>query len=81
MRKDPALTAMVHVIGRNVANRLVDPLVVLEVHEANNGSIELPGAVMILKPHHVLHRAVIALDLTLRRRVGCSNRSPACIRM
>jgi hypothetical protein len=42
MRKDLALTAMVHVIGRNVANHLVEPLVVVEVHEASNGSLELP---------------------------------------
>ncbi len=47
----------------------VQPLVVVVVHETSDSSVELPGAVVILEPDHVLHRAVIALDLALRHRM------------
>jgi hypothetical protein len=60
---------MIHVIGRHVANGLVQPLMVVVVHEASDSSLELPGAVVVLEPDPVLHRAVVALDLALRHRV------------
>ena len=47
----------------------VQPLVVVVVHEKSDSSVEHPGAVVILEPDHVPHRAVIAIDPALRPRM------------
>jgi hypothetical protein len=50
MRKDLALTAMIHGIGRRVADGLVQPLVAGVVHEASDSSLELQVAVVVTRP-------------------------------
>ncbi len=49
--------------------RFVESLVVVVLDKASEGPLEFPWAVVVLEAHHVLHRAVVALDLPLRHRV------------
>ena len=41
---------MIHVVGRHVANRLVQSLVVVVGHEAGYDALQLPKAVVVLEP-------------------------------
>ena len=57
------MATVVHVVRGHVADGFVDALEVVVIHEASDGALQLPRAVVILEPGDVLHRAVIALDL------------------
>ena len=57
------MATVVHVVRGHVADGLVDPLVVVVIHKASDSALQFPRAVVILEPGHVLHRAMIALDL------------------
>ena len=48
------LATVVHVVGRHVANGFVEPRVVVVLHEASDGALQLPGAVVIFEAHHIL---------------------------
>jgi hypothetical protein len=50
--------------------------VIVVLNEAPDRPLELPGTVVVLQLHDVLHRAMIPLDLSLRHRVV---RLAACV--
>ena len=52
-----------------VVERLVQPSVIVVVHEARERALQFPRAVVLLKFHDVLQRPVIVCDLAFRHRI------------
>jgi hypothetical protein len=61
--------AMISIGGSDVFQRLKVALVVVIGHETGNLSLQLSGKKIIRQVHDMLHRTVVAFDLTLGRRM------------
>ena len=71
---DLLLSSIIDIGGRDIIEGLMQPVVVVMRDEPADGFFQFTGQVVMIELHHILHRAMITLDLPLGlRMVGRSS--------